>query len=131
MDEFEDIKELAISESRRLLEESSQLLTKGVNPEQVIAEVFQKIHTVKSNVALIPQAKSLSVSLQNLETVLARLRDEKSALKEDVTSSVLNIVDLTLTHLENIQDSKNNIELEKEIMKSSVNLRMRMASLKK
>ncbi len=129
MDEFEDIKELAISESRRLLEESSSLLTKGASSEHVIAEVFQKIHTVKSNVALIPQAKSLSLSLQNLETVLARLR-EKSTLQEDIASLVLNIVDLSLTHLENIQGSKNNTEIEKEIMKSSVNLRMKMATLK-
>ncbi len=129
MDEFEDIKELAISESRKLLEESSSLLTKVANSAEIINEVFQKIHTVKSNVALIPQAKSLSLSLQNLETVLARLR-EQSALKEDIANLVLNIVDLSLTHLENIQGSRNNTELEKEIMKSSVNLRMRMATLK-
>ncbi|MEK6774270.1 MAG: hypothetical protein AABY64_10040 [Bdellovibrionota bacterium] len=71
MDEFDEITEIALSESRTLLEESEILILKRRNKPGTVAELFQRIHTAKSNMAAIPRSKSISLLLQNLESILS------------------------------------------------------------
>lgn len=130
MDEFDDTRLIAIEESRSLLNECELILNKFVSGGSVIvveivAEIFQKIHTVKSNMALIPGSKTLSLAFQNIETVFSGMRDKNIALSAEIGKLVLDIIEQSQILLESIVDNKLNQIAEKEIIKSITTLRLK------
>ncbi len=115
MDELDEITEIALSESRTLLEESESLILKRRNKPGTVAELFQRIHTAKSNMAAIPRSKSISVLLQNLESILSNLRDQKKEIEEEHMDIFLKPIELAIALLGQLASGKSDANLEKEI----------------
>jgi len=126
MDDLDEITQIALFESRTLLEESERLISKGVSKAGTVAELFQRIHTVKSNMAAIPGSKSISLLLQNLETILSNLRNQKREIDEKHVDLFLKPIELALSLLEILSQGKADASLEKEIFHCVSALRLKL-----
>ncbi len=127
MDDFDDITEIAMFETRNLLEESERLILKKFSQNGTVAELFQRIHTAKSNMAAIPGSKSVSLLMQNLETILAHRRDQNREIEEKYMDLFLKPIELSLSILENLEKGGPvDPGLEKEVFQCVSALRIKL-----
>lgn len=127
MDDIDDITQIALFESKTLLEESERLILKKISQPGTVAELFQRIHTAKSNMAAIPGSKSISLLMQNLETILAHRRSQKKEIEEAHVDLFLKPIELALSLIENLEKKlPSDPKLEKEVFQCVSALRLKL-----
>ncbi len=74
------------------LERHLILLEKSPRSQELLAEVFRALHTIKGATSFLGFTK-LCVLAHNGESLLARLRDGKLLINQEITSALLSLVD--------------------------------------
>lgn len=92
--DLDEVLQIAKTETTELLSECERLLFQQSIDATTVAELFQRVHTAKSNIAVIPSHRLLSQLLQNLETVLALFRSGGTGIESNYVDFILKSVEM-------------------------------------
>lgn len=121
--DIDEVTEEAIAECVTLLDGAQGLAVQMASSRSQVDEIYRKIHTVKSNVAFIPNTTALSLLIQNLESTLSKVRNQTMALSEGLIDQVLNSLSLAIEFLNTITKKQSIDLLEPKIYKQISSLR--------
>lgn len=129
MDDLDEITEIALQESEQLLLEGERLLQNSAATADDIAEIFQRVHTAKSNMMVLPESKLLSLLLQNLETAFSHIRSQNQFPPDDLKDILLSAFELATNLLEKMIAKKSVAALENEVYRCIKDLRLKASRI--
>jgi|GEM_PF-4603796 len=111
-DDFKETMEIALNEIKDLMLGLDQLILAlgsadpRTNTADNVSLIYRRVHTIKSNLAFVPNSKFVGLLAENLENFLSHLRDKHQQVEQSCVDNLLFATDLCTKLLLKIENNQ-------------------------